>query len=553
MTNRSYVGLITIVYLFLTLGLTGCGADNADSALDIQETIADAVVEEATQESSLNREAQEASIESEDDLSGQDTREDLQAPVTEAQMGTIIVAGTAAGGLAAGEGADIYDFGPVSYDLSALPAMENKLYAEWDGNIYFRRYSDEDIGERGLAGDFGDIPDTEKELMCLAPDGELTQVGTDYGCGAMYIVDGRLYSQRYTKLKSEEYDVVDTVVYSCKLDGSDVREYDASEILAVRRSKVICEMPRYESVRKVRGIGTGGLLLIDAQTGREKILVDAKTPPLLPNFIDATDEEIFYYAYVTTDREEVYDAALYSTDYEGHVRELTTVTNKEYVDSRQIDSELMELMEGDFELRIPIEISCFKILGDDIYFCAGTYGVRYFLGGPIYSMKKDGSERKALTFSDDEYFYLYDDGVNRVLYCSPRDEDYSGNMTPLVLAGEVPQDIVLDGFLTPYEEPGVHILTDTVLFYPDTSGICYVLLNDQDSRELSVDVFEDGSYKQKIKDIEYVGGKIFFTVTDLITDDPDLIWSSGYLRGRTACYCKDMESGEIRLLYEIKI
>lgn len=65
-------------------------------------------------------------------------------------------------------------------------------------------------------------------------------------------------------------------ILSNELDGSDVREYDASEILAVRNDKVICEMPRYESIRKVRGVGAGGLSLIDARNGREQILVDAK-------------------------------------------------------------------------------------------------------------------------------------------------------------------------------------------------------------------------------------------------------------------------------------
>lgn len=523
MVKGKYINRIRVTALLLALGLTGCGADNADSALNIQETTADIAEEEVSQEDSVTSETEpETKPESETN----------EAPIEEID--------------------DLYDFGPVSYDLSALPAMENKLYAEWDGNIYFRRYSDEDIGERGLNGNFDDMPDTEKELMCLAPDGKLTQVGTDYGCGAMYIMDGRLYSQRRTWEKTEEYSVEYTVVYSCELDGSDVREYDASEILAVRSGKVICEMPRYEFIRKVRGVDTGGLSFIDVQTGREQILVDAKTQYSFPNYLDATDEEIFYYAYITTDQDEVYDAVLYSADYEGHIRELTTVTNKEYVDSREIDPELREFMEGsgDYELRVPIKIPCFKILGDDIYFCAGAFGVRWFLGGPIYSMKMDGSERKTLTFSKDEYFYLYDDGVNRVLYCNSRDADDSGNMTPIVLTGEAPQDIVLDVFLTPYDEPGVHVLTDSALFYPDTSGSCYVLITSQDCEELSVDVFEEGNYNQKIRDIEYVGGKIFFTVTDLIVDEPDIIWSSGYVRGRTACYCKDLESGEIRLLYE---
>lgn len=548
MTNRSYVGFAAIIYLFLVLGLAGCGADNAGIALHEQGVSADIEAEKIGQESLQNRKAQEVSVESENDLAGQGTQEDLQVSET----GTVILTGTEIGELTGEEGAALYDFGPVSYDLSPLPAMENKLYAEWNGNIYFRQYSNEDIEKRGLNGNFGDMPDTGKELMCLTPDGELAQVGTDYGCGAMYIVGGRLYSQRYTWEKTEEYSIVHTVVYSCELDGSDVREYGASEILAVRNGKVICEMPKSEFICKVRGVDTGGLSLIDTQTGREEILVDAKTQYSFPNFLDATDEEIFYYAYVTTDQDEVYDTMLYSVDYEGNICELTTVTNKEYVDSREIDPELVESMErsGDYELQIPAQIPCFKILGDDIYFCVGAFGVRYFMGGPIYSMKIDGSGCKEITFSRDEYFYLYDDGVNRVLYCYPRDADYSENMIPIVLAGEAPQDIILDAFPVSYDEPGVHLLTDSVLFYPDVSGICYVLLTAEDSEELSVDVFADGDYKQEIKDIEYVDGRLFFTVTDLIVDDPDIIWSSGYLRGRTACYCKDMESGEIRLLYE---
>lgn len=31
-----------------------------------------------------------------------------------------------------------YNFGPISYDLTNLPPMKNKLYAAWEGRIYYR-------------------------------------------------------------------------------------------------------------------------------------------------------------------------------------------------------------------------------------------------------------------------------------------------------------------------------------------------------------------------------------------------------------------------------
>ena len=76
-------------------------------------------------------------------------------------------------------------------------------------------------------------------------------------------------------------------------------------------------------------------------------------------------------------------------------------------------------------------------------------------------------------------------------------------------------------------------------------------MTEQDCEELSVDAYVDGNFNQDIKNVEYLGGKLFFTVTDLTYSMEESIgWRDGYDRGRSACYCKDLESGEIRLLYE---
>ena len=526
---------IRVTVLLLALGLTGCGADNADSALDIQGTIVDAVAEEATKESSQNREEQETSAETE-------TSEAFTEEID-----------------------DIYDFGPVSYDLSDLPAMENKLYAEWNGNIYFRQYSDEDIEKGALWANFDDILNTEKELMCLTPDGELTQVGTDYGHGTMFIASGRLYSQRYIKRKnSAGDDSYDSMVYSCELDGTDVIEYSSNEVLARRGDWIICETWNADME---------GITVINAQTGQERVLVDAQTSYSFPHFLGATEEEIFYYTHRGThddfDRGNSgadEDLVLSSVDYEGNICELATVACEEYLEyGREAGGEF------GFPMDTAIYIRYFKILGDDIYFSAGADNgsAQMYSGGPIFSMKKDGSERKVEALSYDDIFYLYDDGINRALLCSTIDEKSgkvaeNGRILPISLIGQAPQNITLrPAYGCPYDEPYVYSSTaydplyhtvypDTsVLIYPDTSGICYVLLTEQDCEELSIDAYVDGHFSQDIKDVEYLDGKLFFTVTDLTYSLEDSIgWRDGYLRGRTACYCKDLESGEIRLLYE---
>ena len=418
-----------------------------------------------------------------------------------------------------------YGVSPISYDLSDLPPMENKLYAAWDGKIYFRQYSDEDMEEGGLWSEFSPVADTEKELMCMEADGSIVQVGTDFGYGSMFIADGRIYSQKCTGTGEN----TESIVYSCALDGSDVTEYtfskggtDSGEVYTVKDGKVIC---------KTAG---SGLAYIDAKTGREHILVDTCV-----YYLDATEEEVFYYGYQETNEDE---PTLYSVDYEGNVSPLKTITCEEYI----------EYADEDLFGMYPIDIPYFDILGDELYFAAGSYNGygHMYSGGPIYSMKKDGSGCRVEAFSGDYRFYLYDDEESRVVYFY----DYESNphqCSAVSLYGDVPQDIVIPINVVSYDEPLIHNTTGSILFYPDTSGTCYMLLTAKECEDLSIELYVDGSCVQKIGDIEYLNGKLFFTVTDLTYSTEESIgWRDGYKRGRSVCYCKELESGNIRALYE---
>ena len=504
MPRHKFIEFTTIIFLLLAPGLSGCGAGNAGDIVSGQTT--------AEQEKSADE-----TIEDPQDGT-QNTQEEFETsepesttgPETETREGPIEEIG------------DLYNFGPASYDLSKLPAMENEYYAEWDGNIYFRQYSDEDMEKGALWGSFGEIAGSEKELMCLVPDGTLTQVGMDYGHGSMYIVNGRLYSQKY----DEQEDGWSGRVYSCKLDGSDIREYDSNEVLAVRGDKIICH-----------GTGWGpGLTIIDANTGEEHILTESSEQVWEQAwYLEAAEEEIYYYRIFIQERDgvdKICDTVLYSMDYEGNVHELTTFTQE----------------------RHSLSIICFEILGDTLYFSVGFYdGSEYvYQGGPIYSMKKGGSGLKEEVHARDEYFYLYDDGISRVLYCNPSDERGGlAKVAPIVLKGEIPKDITMRVCFKPYDRPFQDASTGSLLYYPDTSGICYELLTGEEREEITGEAYVPGSFAQAIRNIEYLDGMLFFTVVNRIYNpDGNIGWREYYNRGRSACYCKDLESGEIRLLYK---
>lgn len=419
----------------------------------------------------------------------------------------------------------LYDRSPVSFDLSALPAMENRMYALWDGKVYFRQYTDESFEKGGLWANFEPIAGAEKELMCMEPDGEIVQTGTDHGDGSMFIVDGRIYSQRR---QGETYKV-----YSCGLDGKDVEEYSSSYVLATRDGRIICQTAE------------GGLsfidINIDAETGREHVLVEESA-----HYLDATEEEIFYYGYQKSNETESEELVLCAVDYEGTVSVLKVLTRQEY----------MDCMGQDALYEYPMDIPYFKRLGDTLYFSAGSYNgnAHMYSGGPIYSMEKDGSSYRVETISYWQFFYLYDDGENRILYYDDPDIRTTSEDTgirQINLRGTAQPDIILPPPYRAYDDPYVHGESNAILWYPDTSGVCYVLLTEEESAALSIDAYVDGSRMQAIEDIEYVDGRIFFTVTDLTYNrDSSIGWRDYYDRGRSACYCKDTESGEIRLLYE---
>ena len=94
---------------------------------------------------------------------------------------------------------------------------------------------------------------------------------------------------------------------------------------------------------------------------------------------------------------------LYSVDYKGNTKDLATVTMREYAEDCVSADFLLNATES------PLFISCFQILGDELYFSVGTTNgtAHVYSGGMIYRVKKDGSGfTRLVDHSPTESFYL---------------------------------------------------------------------------------------------------------------------------------------------------
>ena len=86
---------------------------------------------------------------------------------------------------------------PAQYtdDLSLLSDMKyvNNTYVYQDGKVYYRRYHEDSYEEAALWGNYDDIPETKKEIVCIDADGAETVLFTDEGYGEIYLIDDRFY------------------------------------------------------------------------------------------------------------------------------------------------------------------------------------------------------------------------------------------------------------------------------------------------------------------------------------------------------------------------
>ena len=362
----------------------------------------------------------------------------------------------------------------------------NQLYAEYDGKIYFRRYSAEDKVPGELFGNFRDVEEvTEKDLMCMDSEGNVEKIGTDSGIGTMLIFDGYLYSAKR--------DVTDSgylynQVYSCKLDGTEEINYESTDVVGMLGSYLVCTGKEKK------------LFIIDTVTREEKLLTSGAD-----EYLFTADNQVYFVSYP-----EVTEAVIYRVTADGVKSEIARMT----VDDLKKISET----EANY-----ISVVCSQIAGNKLYFAAGYYAgsAHMYQGGLMARVNADGTEFEILGEFLPDSFYILNNDLENIVGGKKLGRSYFSEDLALCYVKDA--DSTEEVLLTQeeYESLGMGGYSD----------------------------YQEDNFWE-LSEVEVTGDKLFFTITTGKHDaSQDIGWRYYYTREKTAVFCKDMKTGEICELY----
>lgn len=429
------------------------------------------------------------------------------------------------------------------YEIDELPAMDNKLFAEWDGKIYFRRYNADCFEHETYGYGLREITDkvVYKDLMCMDEEGNVTCVGRDMGTGTMYIeqVDDeepRLYS--VCCLPDNNWKI-----YSCNLDGSNVKIH-------------------YECKTEPEFVGMWGRRLVFQKAGELKFVYIANDFDVsvcdVPCECIGWDEEAIYYVY-WTDARRIYFEKFY---YTGEVEQIAELAIEDLFqkDGQWVHYDIYESL-GMFDLT---DIEMYE---DKIYFMlrkedSFNRGVGIYIldmnDGTVEEVVTDetGSMGRLNVVKDEDNLWLY----YGLPYLVEDGEEYKElvdlNCVQIQGTKEAGTEVY------PWLEKGT---VDTYLVgeygiyaTPDDTGVTYVLASCEELESLGI-----GSPRSNFENLnrtgwdlvraEYIGNKLFFSV-EISELDPERSYTTPegtggcFIWQKTYDYCKDLSTGEYTLL-----
>ncbi len=413
---------------------------------------------------------------------------------------------------------------PVQYtdDLSLLADMRymNRTYAYQDGKVYFRRYHEDSYDEAALFGDYGAIPGTKKEMVCVDADGTVTELFTDYGDGSIYLVNNRFYLREWKEENTEYgYTHIASRLYSVDMQGNDRIDYGEWYIYKIDKERKIIIMKLEEES------GTC-YYTINYETGEKERL---------------TEYPFNSYHYYTKHTDDDNICELCEVSPEGEEREIIALAS-----------------DGNQNFGVTEHILKWKVDGDRIYFLFGGYDgtADVFQGGKLISVKLDGTDYKAVETNTDNYYICHNEGKTLVYYAA------DGVLEACALVWDVEEDICYcsefpawDLFC--YEEMGplysvrgyddeLQRRREDIYAIPDDSGRIVRVVMDI---EQYITKWEETEYID-YKDFYFADGFLYFTVEYNAYDEETAIgWRDGYRRLYTDVYRLKIGEDEASLLY----
>ncbi|MDE5597161.1 MAG: hypothetical protein K2J04_04955, partial [Lachnospiraceae bacterium] len=278
---------------------------------------------------------------------------------------------------------------PAQYtdDLSLLSDMKytNNTYAYQDGKVYYRRYHEDSYEEAALWGNYDDIPETKKEIVCIDADGAETVLFTDEGYGEIYLIDDRFYMLDAKICEEDGSTHRERHLYSVDMQGNDRIDYGNGKILAVDKERNIIILQVYED-------GDTNYYAMNYVTGEKKVILSDLDEYNIGFGVFTYQDGWLYYG--------EYDK-LNAVSYDGGQREIITIIS-------EYDSYTTSIHEHILKIEVD---------RDRIYFIFGGYdgSAQEFQGGKLISVKLDGTDYREVRTKGDT-FYLCHDNERTLVY-----------------------------------------------------------------------------------------------------------------------------------------
>ncbi|MDE7232674.1 MAG: hypothetical protein K2N37_06345, partial [Lachnospiraceae bacterium] len=270
-------------------------------------------------------------------------------------------------------------------------------YACRDGCVYYRQQADKEY-EVDESGSAELVTDGEKVMVGVNQEGETTELFQDRGWGDFYLIGERFYMTECSKSDfGREYRI-----YSVDMEGNDRIDYGLGEIKAVdeKRDILILEMQEgkdeFVSDYRVLHCDSGActsLGLLPEEGGAEEVRGQW-------SFEAYQDGWVYLSCFKWNGtKEDTQKTELYAVSAEGNWQKVITLTSEEDL--------------------YAVHIIQLEVLEDRLFFTYGGYygrdGYLYYQGGSIITVKRDGTDYRAIQNitadkpTDEDAFYLRQD------------------------------------------------------------------------------------------------------------------------------------------------
>ncbi len=401
----------------------------------------------------------------------------------------------------------IEEFDEVSIFISLYETKNTGIinnggnFVKYKGDIYYREYNEYSFEKSTVWGYPEPAIDGLAWLVRLKANGEKDYLYADNASGEFFIYDdGKAYvsliSQDLVTIGNEEADYYPEGrrrVYGRSLDGDWLVEYDGHRVLGLSMDQgLIITHNDYT-----------GISVSDIKSGH---LVSSFPGSFIHH--DPVEDKVYYSDYMLMDYDNPFN--IFVGDIKtGQTSLLINLSRDELTDVFSLE-----------ELYGYPSVKNIRVSGDYVWIMLASYeGTGMFFEGYGYlKIKKDGS------------YYVHDLMSFSV--------DWNGVDKPFNQAEEGPYSYTIPYYaMHPKENPfsTIHFLSEA----------------DFDSLGHTNWIRYDEIISDRVDNIEYLDGDIFFTVASLLRDESaDVGWRFGYARQVVSLYRKNIESGQVTLIYQ---